>query len=563
MLSVDDIVCQSKHSDIVDRLTNAVMRSRSSFYRDEQPSITSTAIDLEHVQAGMSDISTKAEATATAKFAIRAYTFADKFLENAAKLALDPKWDGTYSYNGITFKFDPPLGMFRVQQTAVIRELREHLDLQPTEHGASSRYTFFKLADERLTDEHHGNPNVGILERALWLARRKKLQAEIDGYNVYFNTDYTINIGALTIGQFNGILNGFNTALSYKPPASDLFRLRNDLLRSQELRQSRLDSERRREASYRFSKYWQSLKDTRLPQQPVDVDIDLDTIPLLPTGTETSRSWGIEIETVRATQTSRPAGWESKSDGSLPNSHDGYCDCGCDQCYDGDHCNDASEDCEYDSEDSREFVSPVLSHFNSAGLLKICDDLGTDPDEATEPGIHVHVGAHDLSVFDVTRLLVSYSAIERLLQPMLHRNGGNHYFKPMGTDQLRWWLGKLREWRRANPNTLPKPRDIIYDEHDAAPDRYVDVNLHALRKFETIEFRAMGPWYDYAHLTRWAWILRELVNVSKLGIDQTEWTSCQTLGDVIAILRKYGTEMPNSQLFADVPDGSELSRSEL
>lgn len=560
MLSVDDIVCSSKHSDIVDRLTGAVMRARSSYYRDEQPSITSTAIDLEHVQSGMSDISTKAEAMATAKFAIRAYTFADKFLENGAKLALDPKWDGTYSYNGITFKFEPPLSMFKVQQSAVIRELREHLELQPVPDDPGSRPTLFKLADKRLTDEHHGNPSVGILERALWLARRKILQTEIDGYNVYFNSDYTINVGALTVGQLNGILAGFDTALNFKPPASDLFKLRNDLLRSQELRQQRLDSERRREASYRFSKYWQSLKDTRLPQSDVDVAIDLDNIPLLPTGTESSRTWGIEIETVRADETSRPAGWESKSDGSLPNG-DGYCNCGCDECYDGDHCN--YDDCEYDSGSSRELVSPVLSHFNSSGLLKICSDLGTDPDEATEPGIHVHVGAHDLSVFDVTRLLVSYSAIERLLQPMLHRNGSNNYFKPMGTDQLRWWLGRLREWRRLNPDRLPKPRDIIYDEHDAAPDRYVDVNLHALRKFETIEFRAMGPWYDYAHLTRWAWIVRELVNVSKLGIDQTEWTSCQTLGDVIAILRKYGSEMPNSQLFADVPDSSDLTETEL
>jgi hypothetical protein len=61
----------------------------------------------------------------------------------------------------------------------------------------------------------------------------------------------------------------------------------------------------------------------------------------------------------------------------------------------------------------------------------------------------------------------------------------------------------------------------------------------------------MGPWYDYDYLVRWAWFVREMVNVSKLGIAQREWTACQTLDDVIALLRKYGTEMPSNQLFAD------------
>jgi hypothetical protein len=60
----------------------------------------------------------------------------------------------------------------------------------------------------------------------------------------------------------------------------------------------------------------------------------------------------------------------------------------------------------------------------------------------------------------------------------------------------------------------------------------------------------MGAWYDYAHLVRWAWFAREMVNVSKLGIDQREWTSCRSITDVIKLLRKYGSEMPSNDLFA-------------
>jgi hypothetical protein len=99
--------------------------------------------------------------------------------------------------------------------------------------------------------------------------------------------------------------------------------------------------------------------------------------------------------------------------------------------------------------------------------------------------------------------------------------------------------------------------------YDSPADRYSDVNLHALAKHGTIEFRAMGAWYDYDYLVRWAWLVREMVNVSKLGIAQREWTACKTLDDVIALLRKYGSELPSNQLFADKsPERVEMSLTE-
>jgi hypothetical protein len=286
------------------------------------------------------------------------------------------------------------------------------------------------------------------------------------------------------------------------------------------------------------------------------------TIPLKAAGVETSRTWGIEIETVRANDTSRPSGWESRHDGSLPEGDCPDCGCSCDDCEDNsDHCNDSDYSCyesgEWDASGqySREFVSPILSHFNSQGLRELCRDLGTDRDEASEPGIHVHVGAGDLTVADVARLLVAYSAVERFMEPLLYRKERG-YCKETTTDTLRWWLRKTKEYAHANADSIPLAKDFVYDREATPNGRYVDVNLHSLQAHGTIEFRSMGAWYDYEHLVRWAWFAREMVNVSKLGIDQREWTSCRSITDVIKLLRKYGSEMPNSDLFAKLDANS-------
>ena len=67
-------------------------------------------------------------------------------------------------------------------------------------------------------------------------------------------------------------------------------------------------------------------------------------------------------------------------------------------------------------------------------------------------------------------------------------------------------------------------------------DRYRDINLQAFNQHGTIEFRLMGPKYDYAHLVRWAWLCRELVNISKLDLPDSMWR------DVLNIVYQYGSE---------------------
>ena len=548
MLSVKDIEVGVTHYDLSRYLSNALGR------RYYSQSLSSDVIDLDKVKTSASDVTTSEEAAATAKYIIRSFRWASAFIEQGAKYALNQKWDRTFTNAGITYSFEPDemRRIFKVKREAVCRELSDYLEIIESDSNRDTWY--FTVSHKKFTSEHIGNPNVGILDRALWLSRRNDLSARLNNVNyvefyrnTYSNPAPTVVTRNLSPLALDGILNAFKSAEEFKTDARSLMEYRAELLTEQTNRQVQLDKERTDKASLRFKSYWESLK-TRDSIEPITIRNQFNKIPLLPSGTASSRTWGIEIETVRAGETERPPGWESKYDGSLPDS-DG-CDCSCDSCYDGSH-----DECAYPDEDnctseSREFVSPILSSYNSTGLAKLCADLGTDENDSEYCGIHIHVGAGDLTVHDITRLLLSYSAIEPLFDPIYYRHGRN-YCKAMPTDQLRWWLAKLREYRHANPDSVPTPSDILYRTNGAAPDRYVDVNLQALNAHNTIEFRAMGAWYNYDHLVRWAWIVRELVNVSKIGIDQREWTSCRSIDDVVAILRKYGTEMPSDQLFED------------
>jgi hypothetical protein len=266
-----------------------------------------------------------------------------------------------------------------------------------------------------------------------------------------------------------------------------------------------------------------------------------------------SRSWVFVVETVRYDDTSRPRGWNDVHDGSLPDSDDddSSCDCGCNVCDIGDHCDYSSNDCYWNNggsgngNTSRELVSPILSHFNSTGLQQICSDLGDD-EPSTAPGIHVHIGASDMTVVDIARLLYAYGVVEPLIKPLYHREVFG-YCKEMGGNNVQWWLSRVKTYLR-DTGSLPEPRDICYDQ---PADRYQDVNLHALSKHGTIEFRAMGPFYNYNHLVRWAWFVREMANVARLGLPQTVWTECKTLEDVVLLLRKYGQELPLDKTFTN------------
>ena len=570
MITADDVFVGehrvSKFNDLVHRQAERHWSSDP-----ELQSYGKDALNLTMLTSNATQITSHEIAMTNAKFVISAYKHSDALVKALPRLLTDPRWDGKFKHSGLisTWHADNLVQYVDVKPDAIVRELDGYMEQIPDNANGLGDYMFFRPSDNRLTSSYSGNPSNGIVQRALWAVRRRQLLsslANVNGLQQYptwetggttFTDLLLIKPNGFAIEAVNYIKRYIDDTLSLKPQRYEYENMRSILLRDQESYQSQQAQLRRRMAGDKFATYWSDLKRNISSQDAGVAHMEFASIPMLDPGKMSSRTWGIEIETVRANQTSRPAGWTAVTDGSLP-SGDGGCSCDCDSCYAGDdHCEESSYDCYEGDNSSREFVSPILNHFNSSGLRQLCNDLGTDPDEDSAPGIHVHVGASDLSVPDVTNVMLSYSAIEPLLKPLLHRKTFN-YCKPASTDTLRWWLAKVREFRRVSPDQVPQPRDLAYD---APNDRYLDVNLHSLSKHGTIEFRAMGAWYDYDHLSRWAWLVRELVNVSKLGIDQREWTRCRSIADVVAVLRKYGSEIPDSTLIDDALSSKDFDLS--
>lgn len=326
---------------------------------------------------------------------------------------------------------------------------------------------------------------------------------------------------------------------SFKPTLEQLRQARNQLL----IQKQREDKQQLKQLSRgNFQSFWSSMKNTVVSKvDKNEVEASFASIPILPSGTASSRTWGIEIEVVAATRTSRPRGWDARSDGSLEAAEyeDSECQCGCDDCCEYDsHC--GYDECA-DGGACVEYVSPILHHFNSDGVRRICTDLEGAPCNDS-PGIHIHVGASDLTAPDIARLVVAYSAVSPYIWPLMHRERVN-YCRDITTDTIAYWLSiakdvALHKFEIADQH-YSQPRYLQGDQPD---DRYHDINLKALGAHGTVEFRALGPIYDYEHIIRWAWFCREMVNISRLPLPQSTWTNVRSMADVIKILQTYGRE---------------------
>lgn len=367
-----------------------------------------------------------------------------------------------------------------------------------------------------------------------------ELQFNVARYRWYDeqNNDYF----ALPAGGGNGV--GYLVKLierlkAVRPNATDVWNARTRLLNEM----NRVANHRpAQDIEQSFLDYWDKVKQSKRALVNVDEVNDTWAKFAVPVSGSASRTWGIEVEVVADTYISdTPTGWDRKGDGSLSPAVDpDNCDCSCDDCCDGEHY------CGYDEcsqGTTAEYVSPILRSTRSRGLNSLCSDLRGAPCNDT-PGIHVHVGADNLTVPDLARLAVAYSAVSPFVEPLLHRNE-REYCRDISARNVQHWLQVSRNIRRKVSGQSENPLDAMFHQPDS---RYVDLNYRALDAHGTIEFRAMGPHYNYEHLIKWAWFCREMVNVSKLDLPTSTWTSCKSLADVLKVLTTYGVE---SELLAD------------
>lgn len=278
--------------------------------------------------------------------------------------------------------------------------------------------------------------------------------------------------------------------------------------------------------------------------------IDALTIPVRKT--KASRTWGIEVESGGARYAETPKGWGRKRDGSLRSAYRGYntepetytipveyCDnnhVNTDRSdyIDPDICNSHGEfnfsALRVQGDDTAEFVSPILKTFHSNGLRQLTKQLAREP-QNDSAGVHVHVGADGLTPKQLGALVYAYQIIEPLITESYSRNVRD-YCRERDTRQV---LSVVRSAKTAENVTTGL-------EHG---DRYHSVNLQALYSHGTVEFRSMGPVYNYEHLIRWAYFCREMVNLAGNNVPAKVWASVKGWSDVEAIFAKYGTETPD------------------
>lgn len=287
----------------------------------------------------------------------------------------------------------------------------------------------------------------------------------------------------------------------------------------------------------------------------------IENLPIIDLSTPAARTWGIEVEAAGARGVYEPSGWERKDDGSLRSA---YSDSGresrrASDCPDHDHNESAyidgvwvdnpdwsdpdycdwlyyDDDEYYDDDDTAEFVSPVLVHAGSEGLKQLVTELAEQP-QNDSAGVHVHVGASDLTAKQVGALVYAYATIEPFITEYYRRDVRN-YCKDVPLERVADVVGAFR---RGGKN--PANRAETGSQNLDLGDRYYSVNLWALSSHGTIEFRAMGPVYEYDHLIKWALFCREMVSIAKLGLSTKVWDSVGSWEDVERILRTYGPEI--------------------
>lgn len=348
--------------------------------------------------------------------------------------------------------------------------------------------------------------------------------------------------------------------------------------------------EHRRQSKTRFDAF-------RAAKPVMEVEV-IPTLPFLPHGLASSRRWGIEIESggARGIQPP-PGGWERKGDGSLRSAWAGYREVQDFEPYDREETIDISwYDCEnynqhmpheqyYDEErreyayrvnasyipitdcencgqrtrtvrvepqtivheaqrdDCAEFVSPILVSMHSNGLETLLAQIALQP-QNDSAGVHVHVEANDLTDKQIATLIYGYDMLEPMIEKSYRRNRRDFCARREAQDVL----AAARSVKHGTPATV------------RGGNRYVTVNTNSLSRHGTIEFRAMGPVYDYNHLIRWAMFCREMVNSVAAGATQKDFGRAKKWEDVLSIFTRFGKEFVRAAIYEMTGETGEAAR---
>ncbi len=150
---------------------------------------------------------------------------------------------------------------------------------------------------------------------------------------------------------------------------------------------------------------------------------------------------------------------------------------------------------------SQEVVSPVLNGTNGLNSLKtLCDALSAvDAKVNRSCGLHVHIGAANMSDEHYCRIVRNYQAIEKAVDSFMasSRRANNSR-----------WCHSLQGIDFTTCTTKLQIASAM------GHDRYFKVNATAYNRHQTIEFRQHQGTTDYEKISRWVRFLAKLVEYS-------------------------------------------------
>jgi len=162
---------------------------------------------------------------------------------------------------------------------------------------------------------------------------------------------------------------------------------------------------------------------------------------------------------------------------------------------------------------SCEVVSPILS--GDAGMLELAKALRALEDAGAQVnrscGIHVHIGARDISAAAFKRIVVEYAKYERTIDgfmPRSRRGSENTYCRGAGSNL---------ESRLAGVDTISGLRQRL-------TNRFVKVNVQSFMRHGTIEFRHHAGTVNETKVVNWVKLLMALFEKCVAEVAPTNYT---------------------------------------
>ena len=152
--------------------------------------------------------------------------------------------------------------------------------------------------------------------------------------------------------------------------------------------------------------------------------------------------------------------------------------------------------------DPIECVSPVLKGKKGLESLEVCCKSLNEANARVNKscGLHVHIGAADLTGEQYANVFVNYKMLESVIDTFMaqSRRGNNSR-----------WAKSLRSYDLENCHTAQDVRLTLRS------DRYHKVNCESFARHQTIEFRQHQGSTDYKKISMWVSFCAKLVAFSK------------------------------------------------